>query len=191
MNQKWIKYSYVCPDCDSLIEYTCPLPSDFPSGSVTNITCICGGKCTLLSVADATILPINQKKEETEMLATPTYLEEQVNELKAQLANHENCDYWKAENGRIGRQLIELVNDGFENDYEAKEVLNSICEIIDYNPVKTIEFTATMRFTGSIDIPMDEAEDFDLSDVLGEAYVDINNGNVVVDNYELYDAEEC
>lgn len=191
MDQKWNKYTYVCPMCDALIEYTLNLSNIPPDLDVTELTCVCGAESILLSVADATILPITKQKEEPEMLATPTYLEEQVNELKSQMANHQNCDYWKAEHGRIGRQLIELVNDGFENDYEAKDILNSVCEIIDYNPVKTIEFTATMRFTGSIEVPMDEAEDFDLTEILNDAYVDINNGNVVVDNYELYDAEEC
>ena len=48
-----------------------------------------------------------------------------------------------------------------------------------------------MSFTGSIEIDLSDAEDFDLEDVLSEAYVDINNGDVEIDGYELYDASEC
>ena len=62
---KWIKYSYVCPDCDSLIEYTCKLPDDFPSGSVTEITCICGGKAGQVSVEGGTIGQLTEQKEGT------------------------------------------------------------------------------------------------------------------------------
>ena len=123
---------------------------------------------------------------------TSTYAESQIADLKAQLANHQNCDYWKSENGRIGSQLIELVNDAYESDKDAEEILTEICSIIDYEPKKEIEFTATIRFTGRIDVPMSEyTNGFDLSDVLGEAYVDINNGDVVIDGYDLEDAEEC
>ena len=51
---KWIKYSYVCPSCDSLLEYTI---KDTYTG-VSKVTCICGGNAVQVSVEDATILPI-------------------------------------------------------------------------------------------------------------------------------------
>ena len=188
LNEKWIKYSYVCPSCDSLLEYTI---KDTYTG-VSKVTCICGGNAVQVSVEDATILPIPEKKEEIMETMTSTYAESQIADLKAQLANHQNCDYWKSENGRIGSQLIELVNDAYESDKDAEEILTEICSIIDYEPKKEIEFTATIRFTGRIDVPMSEyTNGFDLSDVLGEAYVDINNGDVVIDGYDLEDAEEC
>ena len=186
--EKWNKYSYVCPSCDSLLEYTI---KDTYTG-VSKVTCICGGNAVQVSVEDATILPIPEKKEEIMETMTSTYAESQIADLKAQLANHQNCDYWKSENGRIGSQLIELVNDAYESDKDAEEILTEICSIIDYEPKKEIEFTATIRFTGRIDVPMSEyTNGFDLSDVLGEAYVDINNGDVVIDGYDLEDAEEC
>jgi hypothetical protein len=125
------------------------------------------------------------------MEATTIFLQSQIDELKSQLKNHQNCDYWKNENGRIGRQLIELVDSAYENEYDSNDILNSICEIIDYNPTKEIEFTATINFTGTISVPREEQDDFDLTSILEDAYVDINNGNVVIDNYELYDANEC
>ena len=190
--EKWNKFTYVCPTCDALIEYTLSLSNIPHDIDVTELTCVCGGKCTLLSVHDATILPIPEKKEEIMETMTSTYAESQIADLKAQLANHQNCDYWKSENGRIGSQLIELVNDAYESDKDAEEILTEICSIIDYEPKKEIEFTATIRFTGRIDVPMSEyTNGFDLSDVLGEAYVDINNGDVVIDGYDLEDAEEC
>lgn len=126
------------------------------------------------------------------MLATTTYLEEQVNELKAQLANHINCDYFKRDYNRIQEQIIATLHDAIEDTYKSRnEIITEIAEIIDYALTKEIEFTATINFTGTISVPALEADEFDLSGVLEDAYVDINNGDVIIDSYELYDASEC
>lgn len=113
-----------------------------------------------------------------------------IAELEAQLRNHQNCDYWKSENGRIGSQLISLINDAYENDTDASDILEAICEIIDYSPVKTIQFEGVIHFSGSMDIHRNELDSFDLTQALEDVYVDINNGDVVIDNYELYSVEE-
>lgn len=122
---------------------------------------------------------------------TDTFMQEQINELKSKLANHQNCDYWKSENGRVQGQIIELINDSYDNGNDAEEILETLCQIVDYNPTKTIEFTATIRFTGSIEVSREDQDGFDLTAALEDAYVDINNGDVVIDSYDLYDAEEC
>jgi hypothetical protein len=59
------KYTFICdPDeCDCLIELTSSDGFGFPSG-VTELTCPCGRKTTLLSVEHATIAPTTQTKEE-------------------------------------------------------------------------------------------------------------------------------
>ena len=126
------------------------------------------------------------------MEMTMDYLANQVSELNTKLANHVNCDYWKSENGRVQSQIIELINDSYESGTDSEEILESLSQIIDYEAKKEIEFTATIRFTGRIDVPMSEyTNGFDLSDILNEAYVDINHGDVVIDGYDLQDAEEC
>ena len=193
MNEKWIKYSYVCPSCDSLLEYTI---KDTYTG-VSKVTCICGGNAVQVSVEDATILPIEQQKEELMTTATTTYLESEVAELKdiisrqnSALETHQNCDYWKSENGRIQGQIIELINDAYTEDIDATNIVESLCEIIDYNPKKEIEFTATIRFNGRIDVPLIDLNDFNLMDALSDAYVDINNGDIVIDDYDIEEAEE-
>lgn len=123
--------------------------------------------------------------------ATTEYLQSQINELKAQLSKHSNCDYWKSENGRVQGQIIQLINDSYDHETDADEILQALCEIVDYNPTKEIEFTATISFSGRIDVPRSEQDDFDLESILQDAYVDINHGDVVIDNYELYDCNEC
>ena len=125
------------------------------------------------------------------MQMTITYLQDQVKILEDKLINHQNCDYWKAENGRVQGQIIDVINAFYEFETPDFEIIQSLCEIIDYSPTKEIEFTATMVFRGKIEVPAAEAADFDLTSVLEDAYVDINNGDVVIDSYELYDANEC
>lgn len=118
-------------------------------------------------------------------------LQDKITNNSVAMANHQNCEYWRNEQKRITSQLVSLVDNSYADELSSNEILTSICEIIDYSPTKTVEFTATISFSGTIDIPMSEAEDFDLTDILGDAYVDINNGNVVINEYELYDANEC
>jgi hypothetical protein len=59
------KYTFVCDpnECDCLIELTSSDGFGFPSG-VTELTCPCGRKTTLVSVESATIAPSTQTKEE-------------------------------------------------------------------------------------------------------------------------------
>lgn len=134
---------------------------------------------------------INNNKKEAPMNATTEFLQSQINDLKSQLKSHENCDYWKSERGRVQGQIIDLIDAAYEGQESSEFILETLQDIIDYQPVKEIEFTATINFTGRIEIPMHEAEDFDLEQALEDVYVDINSGNVVIDNYELYDANEC
>ena len=186
MKEQWIKYSYVCPSCDSLLEYTI---KDTYTG-VSKVTCICGGNAVQVSVEDATIQPLTNEGNQMET-ATTTYLEEQVRVLQDTLKSHQNCDYWKSENGRVQSQIIALINDAYESEADASEILITLGEIIDYEAKKTIQFSGTISFSGSIDVPMSEIEDFDLHYFLqDEMSLDINHGDTVIDSYEVEDVRE-
>lgn len=126
------------------------------------------------------------------MEATTTFLHEQIRMLQNTLKNHQNCDYWKSENGRVQSQIIDVIDELYSGNWnDIEDIAQNLCNIIDYNPTKEISFTATMSFSGTIQVPANEAEDFDLTAALEEAYVDINHGDVIIDSYELYDANEC
>ena len=110
------KYTFVCDpnECDSLIELTSSDGFGFPSG-VTELTCPCGRKTTLLSVEHATIQPTNQTKEETMEITTDNhymtreFLETQLVENKARIT-----------------QLEEHVQRITQRDYETASILNKI-----------------------------------------------------------------
>jgi hypothetical protein len=202
----WTKYTYSCDpnECDSLIEYTCKDTFGFPSGSVMNITCPCGRKPNLLSVQDATIGPLTTNPKGTTM-ETATLNEQikneydllygnRITELENELsAIRQNREYYLAENGRVQGQIIDVVDEIQAGNWtDVDDIANTLCEIIDYNPVKEIEFTATIRFTGRMEVPVSEYNNgFDISDALSDAYVDINNGDIIIDQYDIEDAEEC
>lgn len=183
MYKRWNKYTHVCQTCDALYEIT-------STRVVTEITCECGGKCNWVSQEPATIQPSTNEGNQMET-ATTTYLEEQVRVLQDTLKNHQNCDYWKSENGRVQSQIIALINDSYESEADASEILISLGEIIDYEAKKTIQFSGTITFSGSIDVPMSEVGDFDLHYFLqDEMSLDINHGDTVIDSYEVEDVRE-
>lgn len=188
---KWRKYEFVCDPqtCDSFLELTVKDGEfKFPNG-VAEITCPCGRQ---MQCTSANLIQEEKEKEEAPMETTTTYLQEQINILQKNLSNHTNCDYWKNENGRVQSQIIDIIDEIYAgNWHDVDDIANSLCQVIDYTPTVEIEFTATINFTGKIQIPASEKEDFDLESVLSDAYVDINNGDVVIDSYDLYDANEC
>ena len=81
------KYTFICdPDeCDCLIEVTSSDGFGFPSG-VTELTCPCGRKTTLLSVVNATIETSTQQKEEQTM-ETTTLREQIIQEMELRYGN--------------------------------------------------------------------------------------------------------
>ena len=205
MTQTWSKYDYLCTHCDALIEATV-LDAFQP---VTNITCTCGGSTALLSVADATIPPVTTTKEGTMETTTnydanvlvtykditdgvTTYPTLKVNELEWKLERIKRLEQQLSfSNSQISRIIENLSEDGWFNpNYEKEEVLNDLCEILDYEPKKEICFEGTIHFSGRVDVKLSELEDFDLDDMLSELSVDVYNGDVVIDDYSVEDVRE-
>lgn len=209
----WTKYTYACDpnECDALIEFTSRDGFGFPSGSVNNITCPCGRVPNLLSVEDATIAPINERKQmETTSTAPYTYDANtlvtyksinngevsyptlKVNELEIHLDSYRRLqDQLAISNGQISKILDNLSADGWYNpNYEKSEVLNDLCEILGHEPKQTVRITGTIVFEVDYDIPLDEVEDFDshyfLQDNLS---LDSYNGDVIVESWTVEDSD--
>ena len=60
-------------------------------------------------------------------------------------------------------------------DMDSEDIVSDICSIFGFNPTKEIEFEATARITGTVEIPLSELKDFD---------IDSLNLYVNVDSYE-------
>lgn len=213
ITESWTKYTYACDpnECDSLIEFTCKDDFGFPSGSVTNITCPCGRKPTLLSVDPATILPITEKKEETmetailnynpNLLVTykkidgdeVSYPTDKVVDIEYALdqsrRNYKNLtekqNIWFRKESQLRTLLEEVYADSSEQD-----VLAQIAEIFDVPLTKEIEVTAYVRVDLTIEVDMADG-DYDIESLVSDNLnVDSYGGEISVTNFDIERVEE-
>ena len=218
MSETWTKNTYVCdPDeCDTLIEVTTNDKFGFPSGSVRNVTCPCGRTPVLMSVEDATIPPMNERNNmeintsqgisevpttyNANVLVTykdiidgvPTYPTIKVNDLEWKLERIKGLEkQLSMSNSQIGRIIENLTVDGWYNpNIEKSEVLEQLCEILEHEPKQEIRITGTITFDLRYDCPLEEVEDFDARYFLQDNLsVDAYHGDIVIDSYEVEDAE--
>jgi hypothetical protein len=107
---------------------------------------------------------------------------ERIKSLEKQLSNSNN---------QLSQIIDNLSEDGWFNpNYEKEEVLNDLCEILDYEPKKEISFEGTVYFSGRVDVKLSELEDFDLDDIMSELSLDVYHGDVVIDEFHTEDIRE-
>ena len=215
-NETWTKYTFVCdPDqCDTLIEVTCD-NFGFPLG-VMQITCPCGKKLDILSVADATI---NKPTTEGNPMETTTSIDNQVSPAVEynpnQLVTYKiingysdpefatdkvssiewdlhNARQSKKQNGLYTSQ-IDSVKDIIVEAYaesEDQETLRTIAETLNIELTRTVEWSATIEVSGTMDV--DLLEDVDIEqEIYDNLYVDSQNGNIEIGDTEICNAREC
>ena len=211
------KYTFVCdPDeCDCLIELTSSDGFGFPSG-VTELTCPCGRKTTLLSVEHATIAPTNQTKEEPMETETPavvvpdTYNANLLVTYKV-IHGYSDATYdtdkvasieWSLHNGRQSQKQVttllskidtvkDIITEAYE-DSDDKETLRAIAEALSIELVREVEFSASVEVTGTYSYNILE-NDYDLdleSEVTDALYADSNNGNIEINDTEVCNVRE-
>jgi hypothetical protein len=208
------KYTFVCdPDeCDCLIELTSSDGFGFPSG-VTELTCPCGRKTTLLSVEHATIAPSNQTKEETmeETTTTPvpdTYNANLLVTYKV-IKGYSDPEYatdkvasieWDLHNARQAQKhngvlqgKIDTAKDIIAEAYadsNDQDTLRSIAEALGIELTRTVEWTATIEVSGTIEL--DLLEDYELEDeITDNLYVDSQSGRIEIGDIEVCHVREA
>jgi hypothetical protein len=213
------KYTFVCdPDnCDVLIELTSSDGFGFPSG-VTELTCPCGRKTTLLSVEHATIAPSTQTKEEKmEDTTTPavtvpdTYNPNLLVTYKV-IRGYSDAEYatdkvtsieWDLHNARqaqkhngVYQDKINTVKDIITEAYadsDDQDTLRAIAEALGIELVREVLFTATLEVSGTYTYNiLDSDYELDLdSEVTDALYADSNNGNINIDDTEVCHVREA
>ena len=207
------KYTFVCdPDeCDCLIELTSSDGFGFPSG-VTELTCPCGRKTTLLSVEHATIAPSTQTKEETmEETTTPavtvpdTYNPNLLVTYKV-IRGYSDAEYatdkvtsieWDLHNSRTNSKMIQVLNSKIDTvkdiiteayaDSDDQETLRSIAEALGIELTREVEWSATIEVSGTIQLDLLADSDTDVEqEIYDNLYVDSQNGQI-----EIVDTEVC
>jgi len=205
------KYTFVCdPDeCDCLIELTSSDGFGFPSG-VTELTCPCGRKTTLLSVEHATIAPTTTKEEQMET-TTPavtvpdTYNSNLLVTYKV-IRGYSDAEYatdkvasieWDLHNGRQSQKQVSLylskidaVKDIITESYadsSDQETLQAIAEALDISLTREVEWSATIEVSGTLTIDLLESTVDDVEqEIYDNLYVDSQNGQI-----EIVDTEIC
>ena len=203
-NEQWTKYTFACDpeECDTLIEVTCD-NYGFPSG-VMQITCPCGRKLDVLSVADATIPPITTTKEEkmeaqtnqymnldwveNDVVTTKTYTESDVRHMvwvNKNLTSKQN--EWFAKESK----LRTFIHDVFENS-DDQESLTEIAEMFDIPLTKEIEVTVYVRVDATVEVELSGGDSFDAVEqfINDNLTVDSYGSEMSVNNFEIERCEE-
>jgi hypothetical protein len=212
------KYTFVCdPDeCDCLIELTSSDGFGFPSG-VTELTCPCGRKTTLLSVEHATIAPSTQTKEETmESTTTTTPIPDTYNSnllvTYTVIRGYSDAEYatdkvasleWDLHNGRQSQKTVHVLNSKIDAAKEIiceayadsgdQDTLREIAEALGIELIKEVEFTASIEVSGTYSYNILE-NDYDLdleSEVTDALFADSNNGNIEIGDQEVCNVREA
>jgi hypothetical protein len=212
------KYTFVCdPDeCDCLIELTSSDGFGFPSG-VTELTCPCGRKTTLVSVEHATIAPSTLTKEEPmESTTTTTPIPDTYNSnllvTYKVIRGYSDAEYatdkvasieWDLHNGRQSQKRVttllsqidtvkDIITEAYE-DSEDKDTLRAIAEALSIDLVREVLFTATLEVSGTYTYNiLDSDYELDLdSEVTDALYADSNNGNIEINDTEVCHVREA
>ena len=210
-------YTFVCdPDeCDSLIQLTSSDGFGFPSG-VTELTCPCGRKTTLVSVEHATIAPSTQTKEEKmEETTTPavtvpdTYNANLLVTYKV-IHGYSDATYetdkvasieWSLHNGRQSQKQVNMYLSKIDSvkdiiteayaDSDDQETLRSIAEALDIELTRDVEWSATIEVSGTIQLDLLADSDTDVeSEIYDNLYVESQNGNIEIVDTEVTNVRE-
>jgi hypothetical protein len=209
-------YTFICdPDeCDSLIQLTSSDGFGFPSG-VTELTCPCGRKTTLVSVEHATITSLNQTKEGNNMDGmtvenlplsdSEKYNPDQLVTYKV-ISGYSEATYntdkvrnieWELHNARTNSKAvsslqnkISLVKDIISEAYadsDDQDTLRTIAETLEIELTREVEWSATIEVSGTLTIDLLESTVDDVEqEIYDNLYVDSQNGQI-----EIVDTEVC
>jgi len=178
------KYTFVCDpnECDCLIEVTSSDGFGFPSG-VTELTCPCGRKTTLLSVEHATIQPTNQTKEEkmeTTMMPDVDVLQLRIKGLEEHIQRVTQRDFaTMAELNKMRDNMKEFTLEGLDDDSISESQAEEIASICGFELTNEFELEVTVQYSITVNARNEEEAhniihdiDFDsVSEPEGVAYL--------------------
>ena len=210
------KYTFVCdPDeCDCLIELTSSDGFGFPSG-VTELTCPCGRKTTLVSVEHATIAPTTTTKEEQmESTVTTTPIPDTYNSnllvTYKVIRGYSDAEYatdkvasieWDLHNGRQSQKRVttllsqidavkDIITEAYA-DSDDQETLRAIAEALSIELTREVEWSATIEVSGTmtVDLLEDTVDDVE-QEIYDNLYVDSQNGQIQIIDTEVTNVRE-
>ena len=96
---------------------------------------------------------------------SPTFMTDKVTDIEWQLHQGRlNADTLKERNADL-RWLEEQIVEWYDPNYTKEDVLQALAQKFELNPTKEIEVQGTVSFSGTINVPLSEIADFDVSNV--------------------------
>ncbi len=118
---------------------------------------------------------------------SPTFMTDKVTEIEWQL--HKSREYANIAAERRGdiEWIEEQIVEWYDPNYSKEDVKKALAEHFAINPTKEISVYGTVTFSGTIQVPLDEIENFDLSNVTIDAEVSSYDydGDFTVDDVSL------
>ncbi len=118
---------------------------------------------------------------------SPTFMTDKVTEIEWQL--HKSREYANIAAERRGdiEWIEEQIVEWYDPNYSKEDVLKALAEHFAITPTKEISVYGTVTFSGTIQVPLDEIENFDLSNVTIDAEVSSYDydGDFTVDDVSL------
>ena len=96
---------------------------------------------------------------------SPTFMTDKVTQIEWDLHNGRNTLKQLAERRLDISWLEDQIVEWHDPNYTKHDVLQAIMEHFGFNPTKEVEVQGTVSFSGTINVPLSEIEDFDLSNV--------------------------
>ena len=120
-------------------------------------------------------------QENTYPIYKATDIEEVLNRINLLEQHLENS------NKQLGQIIDNLTTDGWYSETVDKaDVLKDICEIVDHTPTQTMNWTITVTVSGTTEVNLDEANDFDIRYHLADNLsVDSNDFTTDVDSWDI------
>ena len=102
---------------------------------------------------------------------SPTFMTDKVTDLEWELHQGRTNANLAAERRLDISWLEDQIPEWYDPNYSKEEVLKALTQHFNLNPVKQMSVYGTVTFSGTINIPLDEIEYFDLSSVTIDAEV--------------------
>lgn len=109
---------------------------------------------------------------------------------------------WDIYNGKQSNKSIQVLRDKIANvktiiheayvDSQDQDTLRAIAEALDIELTKTVEWTASIEVSGTIEVDLLSPYDYDLDDEITDAiYADSHHGNIEIVDQEVVHVREC
>jgi len=102
---------------------------------------------------------------------SPTFMTDKVTDLEWELHQGRTNANLAAERRLDISWLEDQIPEWYDPNYDKEDVLKALAEHFAINPMKQMSVYGTVTFSGTISIPLDEIENFDLSNVTVDAEV--------------------